>query len=70
MTREELSELNQFVGICLNSAEIRVKKNGQFPCRDGWVEQVNAILSIHGYEQLKGAVKISVDDVKVYVKIE
>lgn len=69
MTHEELSELNQLVGICLDSAEISVKKKRAITMQ-GWIEQVNAILSIHGYELLKDAGKISADDAKVHAKIE
>lgn len=69
MTHEELSELNQLVGLCLDSAEISVKKKRAITMQ-GWIEQVNAILSIHGYELLKGAGRISADDAKAYAKIE
>lgn len=53
MTREELSELNQLVNICLDNAELSVKR-GRPISMQGWVEQVNAILSLHGYTLLTG----------------
>lgn len=53
MTCDELSELNQLVNICLDNAELSVKR-GRSISMQGWVEQVNAILSFHGYTLLTG----------------
>lgn len=53
MTREELSELNQLVSVCLDSAELRVKRS--LPIRMAeWVGQINAILQLNGYVLLSG----------------
>jgi hypothetical protein len=53
MTHEELSELNQLVSLCLDSAELRVKRG--IPIRMAeWIEQVNSMLTMHGYALLVG----------------
>jgi len=51
MTHEELSELNQLVNICLDSAELTVKRNRPIRMAE-WIEQINAILKMHGYNLL------------------
>ena len=69
MTREELSELNQLVNICLDNAELSVKR-GRPISMQGWVEQVNAILSLHGYTLLTGKGTRSSADAKAHAKAE
>lgn len=53
MTYEELSELNKLVNFCLDGAEIATTR-GRVITMQGWIEQINAILSMYGYELLKG----------------
>ena len=53
MTHEELSELNQLVSVCLDSAELRVKR-GQPIRMAEWIGQINAILQMNGYAILTG----------------
>ena len=53
MTHEELSELNQLVSVCLDSAELRVKR-GQPIRMAEWIGQINAILQMNGYALLTG----------------
>lgn len=69
MTREELSELNQLVNICLDNAELSVKRNRPISMQ-GWVEQVNAILSLHGYTLLTSKGTRSSADAKMHAKAE
>lgn len=69
MTHEELSELNQLVNICLDNAELSVKR-GRPISMQGWVEQVNAILSLHGYELLSGKGLCSRANAKAHAKAE
>lgn len=69
MTREELSELNQLVNICLDNAELSVKRNRPIS-QQGWVEQVNAILSLHGYTLLTSKGTRSSADAKMHAKAE
>ena len=53
MTHEELSELNQLVSLCLDSAELRIKRG--IPIRMvEWIDQINTILKMHGYAVLVG----------------
>lgn len=65
----ELSELNQLVNICLDNAELSVK-SGRPISMQGWVEQVNAILSLHGYELLSGKGLCSRANAKAHAKAE
>lgn len=53
MTYEELAELNRLVNFCLDGAEIATTR-GRVITMQGWIEQINAILSMYGYELLKG----------------
>lgn len=53
MTYEELSELNKLVNFCLDGAEIATTR-GRVITMQGWIEQINAMLSMYGYELLKG----------------
>lgn len=69
MTREELSELNQLVNICLDNAELSVKR-GRPISMQGWVEQVHAILTLHGYALLSGKGLRSSADAKAHAKAE
>lgn len=69
MTHEELSELNQLVNICLDNAELSVKR-GRPISMQGWVEQVNAILSLHGYALLSGKGLCSRANAKAHAKAE
>ena len=69
MTREELSELNQLVNICLDNAELSVKR-GRPISMQGWVEQVNSILTMHGYALLAGKGLRSSADAKAHAKAE
>ena len=69
MSHEELSELNQLVNICLDNAELSVKR-GRAISMQGWVEQVNAILTLHGYSLLAGKGSCSAADAKDHAKRE
>ncbi|GHV01776.1 hypothetical protein FACS1894159_10050 [Bacteroidia bacterium] len=53
MTHGELSELNQLVSVCLDSAELRIKR-GQPIRMTEWIGQINAILQMNGYDLLAG----------------
>ncbi len=53
MTHEELSELNQLVSLCLDSAELRVRRGVPIRMAE-WIGQINAILKMNGYAILVG----------------
>lgn len=69
MTHEELSELNQLVNICLDSAELSVKRGRPISMR-GWIDQVNSILSMHGYTLLADKGSVSSTAAKKHAKTE
>ena len=65
MTHEELSELNQLVNLCLDSAELTVKR-GRHIFMAEWIEQINSILKMHDYATLVGKGSKSGDQAKKY----
>ncbi|WP_300286452.1 virulence RhuM family protein [uncultured Alistipes sp.] len=69
MTHEELSELNQLVNICLDSAELSVKRGRPISMR-GWIDQVNSILSMHGYTLLADKGSVSSATAQKHAKTE
>ena len=69
MNREELSELTSLVNLCLDSAEVKLKRQEHIKMQD-WIDMFNAQLSIHGYEVLKGKGSISSDKAKEVAKKE
>ncbi len=69
MTHAELSELNQLVSLCLDSAELRVKRG--IPIRMAeWVGQINAILQMNGYALLVGKGSRSKEQGEIHAKKE
>lgn len=58
MTYEELDELNKLVNFCLDGAEIATTRR-RLITMEGWIQQINAILSLYGYAQLEGSGKYS-----------
>ena len=69
MTHEELSELNQLVSLCLDSAELTVKR-GRFIFMAEWIEQINSILKMHGYALLAGKGTVSKERGEAHARIE
>ncbi|MCR4566351.1 MAG: virulence RhuM family protein [Bacteroidales bacterium] len=67
MTHEELSELTTLVNLCLDSAEIKIKRQQHIKMAD-WIEMFNAQLQIHGYEILSGKGAVSADKAKQIAK--
>jgi len=53
MNSEELSELNQLVNVCLESAELRVRHGHPIRMAE-WIAQINSLLTMHGYTLLAG----------------
>lgn len=69
MTHPELSELNQLVNMCLDSAELTIKRGRPIHMTE-WVEQINAILKLHGYTLLAGKGSRSSDQAKEHAAAE
>ncbi|MBR1439279.1 MAG: virulence RhuM family protein, partial [Synergistaceae bacterium] len=67
MTHDELSELTTLVNLCLDSAEIKIKRQEHIKMVD-WVEMFNAQLRVHGYEILSGKGKVSAEQAKQTAK--
>lgn len=67
MTHDELSELTTLVNLCLDSAEIKIKRQEHIKMAD-WIEMFNAQLRVHGYEILSGKGKVSADTAKQVAK--
>lgn len=67
MTHDELSELTTLVNLCLDSAEIKIKRQEHIKMAD-WVEMFNAQLKVHGYEILSGKGSVSADHAKQVAK--
>jgi len=67
MTHEELSELTTLVNLCLDSAEIKIKRQQHIKMAD-WIEMFNAQLQIHGYKILSGKGTVSADKAKQIAK--
>ncbi len=69
MTHAELSELNQLVSLCLDSAELRVRRG--MPIRMAeWIDQINSILTMHGYTLLTGKGSLSRNRGEEHAKME
>ncbi len=69
MTHEELSELNQLVSLCLDSAELTAKR-GRYIFMAEWIEQINSILKMHGYALLAGKGNTSKEQGESHARIE
>ena len=67
MTHDELSELTTLVNLCLDSAEIKIKRQEHIKMED-WIEMFNAQLKVHGYEILTGKGKVSAEQAKQVAK--
>jgi len=67
MTHDELSELTTLVNLCLDSAEIKIKRQEHIKMED-WIELFNAQLKVHGYEILSGKGSVSAEQAKQVAK--
>ncbi|MBR3302796.1 MAG: virulence RhuM family protein [Bacteroidales bacterium] len=69
MNYEELKELTTLVNLCLDSAEIKLRRQERIKMKD-WIEMFNAQLRLHGYEVLTGKGSASTENAKAVAKRE